>query len=139
MHSPTPENYHVALKSFIRNGDDILILHESHSDKHDLPGGRIGVGEFEMPLEEILRREIDEELGQNFKYKNNGPVAFFRHRRPENTIEGKPEVRVFMIGFELEYLGGDIILSHEHDSWQWVPLAEAIKMLPGGQQNGIEK
>lgn len=139
MHSPTPENYHIALKAFVRKVGDVLILDDAYGKKCDLPGGRIGVGEFEAPLEEILKREIAEELGPDFKYKNNGPVAFFRHRRPENTLEGKPEVRIFMIGFELEYLGGEIALSHEHSGWRWVPLAEAAKLLPAGQQNGAEK
>lgn len=139
MHSPTPEGYHVALKAFIRKGGDVLILDDAHGKKCDLPGGRIGIGEFEVPLGEILRREIVEELGPDFKYKNNGPVAFFRHRRPENTLENKPEVRIFMIGFELEYLGGEITLSHEHSGWRWTPLDKAAKMLPAGQQNGMEK
>ena len=139
MHSPEPETYHVATKAFIRKGDDVLLCLESLGKKWDLPGGRIGVGEFDVPLEEILKREIVEELGPNLKYKNNGPAAIFRHRRPEITSENKPEVRVLMIGFELEYLGGDIALSDEHSECRWVPVAEAANLLPGGQQDGIKK
>lgn len=138
MHSPTPENYNVAMKAFIRRGDKVLILNDPES-QGDLPGGRIGVGEFDVTLEEILRREIAEELGPDFKYKNNGPVALFRHRRPENTLAGKPEIRIFMIGLELEYLSGQIQLSDEHSGYKWLTLEEAQSCLPAGQQNGMAK
>src|SRR3989338_3128985 len=121
MNSPTPETYHVAAKAFVRRKDEVLILMEAQTSggKWDLPGGRIGVGEFGVPLEKILKREIHEELGPDFDYKNNGPVAIFRHLRTEITAENKPEVRILMIGFELEYLGGEITLSEEHSEYRW--------------------
>lgn len=138
--SPTPDTYHVAMKAFVRKDDKVLILMEADDvGKADLPGGRIAIGEFDVPLDDILAREIEEELGADVRYRNNGPVAIFRHRRPEITALGKPEVRVLMIGFELEYLGGEIKLSEEHTAYQWVPLAEAPSVLPGGQQEGMRK
>lgn len=137
--SPTPDTYHVAMKAFVRKGRDVLICRERVSGRWDLPGGRIGVGEFDMPLGDILKREIAEELGLEFRYKNNGPVAVFRHRRPEISAEGKPEVRVLMIGFELEYLGGKITLSDEHSDYRWIPTEEAAALLPGGQRDGMQK
>jgi len=66
MDSSKPENYHVATKAFVRNGEEILICHDAHNDTWDLPGGRIGRGEFGIPLEKILDREIIEELGVSF-------------------------------------------------------------------------
>lgn len=139
MKSPTPDTYYVAMKAFVRKGDEILICKDRYQQKWDLPGGRIAVGEFDMPLEEILKREIAEELGTDFRYKNKGPAAIFRHRRPEVTLEGKPEARILMVGFELEHLSGEITLSDEHDEYRWVPLVVAVELLPGGQQNGMEK
>ncbi len=127
------------MKAFIRKSEDILLLETIDDGQYDLPGGRIAVGEYEMPLDEILKREIEEELGSDFRYKNNGPVAIFRHRRQGNTAAGKPEVRILMIGFELEYLGGEINLSEEHSSWKWLPPIQAAEILPGGQRNGMAK
>ena len=138
--SPTPENYHVAMKAFVRKGDAVLVMEDAREPGvGDLPGGRIGVGEFEVPFNDILAREIEEELGSDFRYRSNGPVAIFRHGRLEMSASGKPPVRIVMVGFELEYLGGDIRLSLEHASYQWVPLAEAPLMLPGGQADGMRK
>ncbi len=139
MPSLKPETYHVAMKAFVRNGDSILICHDALQHKWDLPGGRIGIGEFDVPLEEILKREIEEELGSEIKWRCNGPVAIFRHRRPEISAEGKPEVRILMIGFEVDYLGGPIILSDEHSEYRWVAPREAVTLLPGGQADGMAK
>ncbi len=139
MGSLKPDTYHVAIKAFTRKGDDILVCLDRLSGTWDLPGGRIGIGEFDISLEEILNREITEELGPEFRCKNNGPVGIFRHRRPEISAEDKHEVRILMIGFELEYLGGEITLSDEHTEYRWVKPEEAVRLLPGGQREGMRK
>jgi len=135
--SPTPDTYHVALKAFVCKDGKVLICFESPGEKWDLPGGRIAVGEFGTSLEDILKREVEEELGSDFAYRNNGPVAVFRFLRPEITALGKPEVRVFMIGFELQYLGGEITLSEEHSEYRWTTPREAAELLPDGQSDGM--
>lgn len=137
MHPSTPDTYHVATKAFIRKDDDICILVDAGSGTGDLPGGRIGVGEFDVPLDEVLRREIEEELGRDFRYRSHGPVALFRHRREASP--GQPVLNVYMIGFELEYTGGEIQLSDEHASYEWVSLDRALELLPGGQKEGLKK
>lgn len=139
MNSPKPENYHVAMKAFVRKDKKVLICKENISEKWDLPGGRIGEGELDVPLEDILKREIQEELGGEFEYKNNGPAAIFRHQRPELSVTRKPSVNILMIGFELEYVSGEIILSEEHNEFRWVTLEEAYELLPGGQKEGMDK
>ena len=78
----------------------------------------MAMGEFAVPFDEILERELREELGADFRYRSNGPVAIFRHRRPEIAALGEPEARIVMIGFEVEYLGGEIRLSDEHAECQ---------------------
>lgn len=135
--SSTPESYYVAMKAFVRKGNGILILIDRVTGTGDLVGGRIGVGEFEVPLVEILRREIEEELGPDFQYRINGPVALFRDRR--TSTPGQPVLKVLMIGFELECLGGEIKLSEEHSAYEWLPLEHAEELLPDGQKEGLKK
>jgi len=134
-----PDFYNVAVKAFVRKGDRVLIMRTAVDKMGDLPGGRIGVGEFDISLEEVLRREIEEELGSEVRYRIIGPAALFRHRRPEIMEKNLPERRILMIGFELEYESGDIKLSDEHDEYRWMSLDEAETALPGGQQDGIRK
>lgn len=142
-----PENYHVAVKAFIRDGDKLLICKDAFFENEsvaewDLPGGRIKADEFETSLEEILAREIIEELGPDLKYKNNGPAVIFRHRRTEQTAPGKPKISILMIGFDVEYLGGDIKISNEHTEYKWLPvndLGDAEKYFVGGWIDGIKK
>lgn len=90
MTSSRPDNYHVAVKTFIRKGDEILLCRDI-ADEWDLSGGRIGIDEFDLSIESILKREIEEELGPDVQYRNNGIVCVFRHRRPEIT-ENKKQV-----------------------------------------------
>ena len=135
-----PDSYNVAVKAFVRKGDQVLIMDDAfESGWGDLPGGRIGVGEFDMPLEEVLRREVTEELGPNIHYRINGPVALFRHRRPEVTEKNLPERRILMIGFELKYESGEIQLSDEHTGYHWLSLDEAEAKLSGGHRDGLQK
>lgn len=138
MASPVPDTYHVAMKAFVRKGRSVLLCKDRLSGRWDLPGGRIAIGEFRMPLEEILKREIAEELGPHVQYRNKGPAAIFRHRRPEFITRGR-EIKILMIGFDLQYLGGKILLSDEHTAYRWFPLGRAAGHLPGGQADGMRK
>ena len=134
-----PDNYNVALKAFLRDGNKILIC-KDFTGTWDLPGGRIGVGEFYSDLNDVLAREIREELG-DLQYTNNGIVCLFRHKRPENAVKGNPERRIFMIGFDLEFKSGLIQLSDEHTEYKWLAPAEALDYFgtDNGQRSGIEK
>ena len=140
------QNYHVAVKAFIRNGDKLLVCKDAFFQNEsvaewDLPGGRINKEEFEANFDDILKREIIEEVG-DIKYKNNGPAVIFRHRRPEQRLEGKPVINILMIGFDVEYLSGDINISGEHTEYKWLPieeLNEAEKYFVGGWLEGIKK
>ena len=88
---------------------------------YDLPGGRINVEEFETDYETIIQRELEAELGTEIKYKLNlKPVSFGRHNyfsRRQN-----PDIRIFFLCFETEYLGGSVKISSEHADFTWLNL-----------------
>lgn len=140
------QNYHIAVKAFIRNGDKLLICKDAFFDSElfaewDMPGGRINKEERETGFNEVLDREIIEEVG-DIKYKNNGPAVIFRHSRTEQRLPDKPMINILMIGFDIEYLGGDVKISNEHTEYRWLPIEElknAEKYFKGGWIDGIKK
>lgn len=79
--------YNVSLKVFLKNNrGEVLALKAnrggSYKGFYDLPGGRINIDEFETPLENIIKREVAEEIG-NVKFKINlKPVALGRNENP---------------------------------------------------------
>lgn len=109
--------YFVAVKVLLRDSDKLLITHDVFGS-WDIPGGRIKPDEFEVPLEEVVARKMREELGSDVKYELGKPVVFFRHERIEKST-GEP-VRIFAVGYEAKYLGGDFQLGGNHDKYEWV-------------------
>ena len=105
--------FQVSLKVLVRNGEKVLLTKESE-DIIDLPGGRVDRGEENIPLEDIIAREISEELGKDLKFRL-GQVLFV------NRVDRTKEDRwVFHVVFDAEYISGDITLSSEHTSYEWV-------------------
>lgn len=133
--------YFVAVKALLRDGNKILLTHDIW-DQWDLPGGRIKKGEFKKPLESILERKIREELGDSVKYKIGEPKTFFRVERIEYLeTGGEMIVRIFGIGYEVEYLGGEIKLGDHHDSMEWFDVGDfkPENYLKGGWENGLNE
>jgi len=131
--------YFVAVKLFIRDGDKLLITHDIFGS-WDLPGGRIKKDEFEKPLDKIIQRKIHEELGEDIKIdvgKSND--IFFRVERKEQKL-GKL-VRIFAIGYDAEYLGGEVELGDHHDKLEWVDLKtfQPEKYFTGGWLKGVQE
>jgi len=87
----------------------------------DLPGGRIRRDQFGTPLDVILANKVVEELGQEIKYKLGEIKSTFRVERNEVGREGE-KVRIFGVGYEAEYLGGDIKLGEWHEKYEWIDL-----------------
>jgi 8-oxo-dGTP diphosphatase len=112
--------YYVAVKLFLEQNDTFLITKDMFDDGWDLPGGRIKQNEFETPLEKVIERKIQEELGTQVQYKLGSPTVFFRHERTE--AETNTRVRIFGIGYRAQYLGGDIQLGDHHNEYSWVSI-----------------
>lgn len=124
--------YQVSLKLLLKNSKgEILALkaldYGSFAGFYDLPGGRIGVDEFETDFKDILTREVREEIG-NIRFRfNPKPVAVGRHLiQAVLTSEGK-DIHVLYIFFEAEYQEGAVKVSREHQGHQWLNL-EQIKL-----------
>lgn len=104
--------YEISLKLLLRHKGRILIL-RTEEDYIDLPGGRIERGEGNTSLEKILDREIKEELGPNVQYIVDNPLFWYRGR-------SKYGFWIFGIIHTAKYLGGEIKLSQEHKSYEWI-------------------
>ncbi|MDO8564607.1 MAG: NUDIX hydrolase [bacterium] len=110
--------YEVGLKILPRRGTEFLFLRAATRAGRifDYAGGRIDAVEHAVPLQEILRREVTEELGPDFRYEV-GPVAFQFRRTHCDPDDGG---WVFLTVFEAEYMGGEIVLSEEHTEYRWI-------------------
>ncbi len=118
------ERYQISLKAILRRDDGRILglngkIGRSFEGFYDLPGGRIEDAEFALPLDNILRRELREELGPEIAFTvSDQPVALGRHW----SREGIP---VFYVFFEALIDNPDIIpvVSHEHEGWAWLDLS----------------
>lgn len=131
--------YYVAVKVFLEHKGKLFIFKDKYGD-WDLPGGRIRKEEFETPLEEIIKRKMTEELGNQINYTIGKPVVFFRHERQEASLGGQT-VRIFGVGYEGNLMSGEIKLSEMHTQSEWVDIAtfEPEKYFTGGWLKGVEE
>jgi 8-oxo-dGTP pyrophosphatase MutT (NUDIX family) len=104
----------VSFKLILRKYNKILILTESATGFLDFPGGRIEKKEISLPINDLFKREIKEELGKDVKYKILGPV--FQYRRYNKITK----MYTLITAYEAEYLSGKIKLSSEHKKYEWV-------------------
>jgi 8-oxo-dGTP pyrophosphatase MutT (NUDIX family) len=113
MKKPKRALLQVSLKILLRNGKKVLLTKGFEGDI-DLPGGRIDLGEEETPLEDIIAREVREELSKDVKFRLGPPLFVNRVFRKK---DGK---WIFTVVFDAKYISGDIMLSDEHKSYEWV-------------------
>lgn len=130
--------YYVALKLFLLQGGKLLVIKDIYGD-WDLPGGRIRKDEFKAPFEKIIARKVRDELGPSVRYALLRSVVFMRHERVERaalerggrlrrttrreySLRGKPKVRIFAVGYEARWRGGEIHLGQSHTEFRWVPI-----------------
>lgn len=117
------DEYLVAVKLLLRDGDRLLITHDIYG-QWDVPGGRIRKDQFKMPLEDILKTKVAEELGSSITYEITGIKATFRVEREEVGREGEV-VRIFGIGYEANLTSGEVELGEYHDKFEWINIKTA--------------
>lgn len=110
--------YQISLKVFIKNAKwEILALKtpagSGFHGKYDFPWGRINEDEFSVNLKDILKREIQEEVG-NIRYSlSEKPVAYARHKGISHFV--------FYVFWEATLEENVAIqISHEHENFQWL-------------------
>lgn len=125
---------YIGVKGIVCDGDKILITQEPLTfvggGKWELPGGKLAIGEEEAPLEETLLREIEEELGADFKISVNELVDIIC--RPWNKPGCEADM-VFLATYRCKYLSGNIVLSNENHAFAWVTKGELndYEFIPG--------
>lgn len=130
--------YYIAVKVLLRDKGMLLVTHDIFG-AWDIPGGRIRENEFETPIEKIIERKIKEELGPQVTYSIGKPIVTFRVERVEQTLQKK--VRIFAVGYEANYLGGEITLGEHHDEMKWVDTKtyDPSQDFTGGWLKGVQE
>lgn len=125
---------YIGVKGIICDGNKILITQEPQTfvggGKWELPGGKLSHGEESTPLQDILLREIKEELGPDIKVEIGDLVDIIR--RPWNK-PGCESDMVFLATYECAYRGGKITLSEENCAYRWVTADDIVgyEFIPG--------
>ena len=105
--------FQISVKVLMRDGNNILLTRGDGGI--DLPGGRIDVGEEDALFSDIVSREVREELGEDIKFRLGSVLFVHRLGHTKEKEEG-----IINIVFDAEYVSGDIKLSNEHVSYEWV-------------------
>ncbi|MDD5433235.1 MAG: NUDIX hydrolase [Candidatus Pacebacteria bacterium] len=119
--------YQVSLKLFLKNNEgEVLCLKAArggiYDGFYDLPGGRIHLDEFKDPLEKIIKREVQEEVG-NIEFELNlKPVALGRNENPKKEGPLGGFVHILNIFFKANFKCGEIKISDEHRNFKWIKL-----------------
>lgn len=118
--------FHVGIKAiFLRRGRLLLVRERMEPGYWELPGGRIDVGEERLTPEDVLRRELREELGPSFRYRIGEPIrAWIRPPSPQRRHPA------FLVGFRCTPVSGAIRLSDEHSEYRWID-REIPPLAPG--------
>lgn len=133
--------YFVAVKLFLEDKTKRLFISKDKFGIWDLPGGRLRPNDFNTPLEKVVARKVNEELGSAVRYNLGKPIVFMRHERMEFLPNGRKEKRrIFAIGYRAKYLSGNIKLSSRHLEYKWVKLKgfKPEKYFKGGWLKGVK-
>ncbi len=107
--------FQITQKAFIRNGNYLLVLRDKKSKQGDLPGGRMNQEEFFKDWLDSLKREIQEELGNDFQIQIDSNIILVHKHLV--TLGNHPCI---ILGYHAKYVSGELKISEEHDYWEWV-------------------
>jgi 8-oxo-dGTP pyrophosphatase MutT (NUDIX family) len=131
--------YFVAVKVFLERDGKFLVMKDNFG-QWDLPGGRIKKDEFAVPLEDIVKRKMFEEVGESVEYVLGKPIVFMRHERVEHA-PGNPTVRIFALGYQAAWQSGEVVFSERHTELLWADPAtfKPEDYFTGGWLKGIQE
>lgn len=106
--------FYVGQKAFIENEQGQLLLLNDPVLGLDFPGGKVQIGEKDF--EQALKREVKEETGLEIEVGK--PFYTWMYQFGQNHRNaGK---LIYVVGFHCMYLGGEVVLSDEHDRFEWI-------------------
>lgn len=123
MDEPRKKTFRVAAKGYIFRASKVLVIYKTDEEaagsaaeqaRIDQPGGRVEFGES---FEEGLLREIDEETSLSVRV-----IAPFGTR----TFH-REHSQLMQVDFLCEWESGDVVLSEEHEGFEWLTLDEIRK------------
>lgn len=122
--------FEIGARAVLMKDGKVLILKRASgnirsADKYDLPGGGVERGEN---MEDALSREIQEETGLKVEI---GPLLSISDSEKDYALEEENEsnIKVFrkLIIYLAFYKSGEVKLSDEHQSFEWLDIEDAIK------------
>ena len=134
--------YFVALKVFLEDQKQRLLIIKDRFGDWDLPGGRLKENDFNVALEQVLQRKVKEELGDAVRYDLSDPIVYMRHERNEVLPSGeRSKRRIFAVAYKAQYLSGDIVLGKNHEKYEWVDTEhfDPNNYFTGGWLKGVEE
>lgn len=108
--------FQVAVKGLLLRDDGKMLVLSKPGGHVDFPGGRIDKAEMDMPFEQVLQREIIEEIGAAVQYEQ-GEISFAAKR--DYTVADMKH-HLVMLFYKLQYISGEIQLSDEHEAYEWI-------------------
>lgn len=112
----------IAVKAAIVRDDRLLLLYKSDvgvegdidtTRRHDLPGGRLQLGE--SPFDGLLREVVEE---TNLEVQILSPLDVWHQFDPARQFQ------LVGITFACRYISGEVVLSEEHSSHEWLTRAD---------------
>ncbi len=117
------ENSRIAVKAFIvNNKNELLLIKRSDDDLHtpgvwEIPGGRLDMGENPFTG---LQRETKEETGLDIEIMNPLDIHYFMRD------DGQ---KITMLIFYCRPITNDVVLSDEHTDYMWIPVDKAVSKI----------
>ncbi|GDX62451.1 DNA mismatch repair protein MutT [Candidatus Levyibacteriota bacterium] len=115
---------YVAQKAVIEKDGKILFL-ISPLVGLDLPGGKIQTGETDFI--NSLKREVKEET--NMSIDVGRPFYTWYYEFPNNLVNRNKGKKIYCIAFNCKYIDGDIVISDEHQGYEWINKKNILERL----------
>lgn len=136
------DQYYVAVKLFLEKEGRLFIFKDKWND-WDLPGGRVRKHEFDVPLESVIERKMNEEIGGQVSYTLGKPIVMMRHERVEQQTgdEENPLIRIFAVGYGATLISGEPRLGDHHVEMKWVNIDtfKPEEYFTGGWLKGVQE
>lgn len=110
--------FFVGQKALIKNkNNEILVLYDEIIGL-DLPGGKVQTGEVDVISS--LKREVKEETDLLINVKNPFYTWVFNYPVQKEGLDKRTGGNLYLVGYDCEFVSGEITLSNEHTGFEWV-------------------